>query len=332
MYDLLTRHLWTLEPRQRRTALGLVEPAEADVATVLMRPGERDPSLLYVRAGRLSVRTDQVPLADAQPEHVVGAEQVYGDPTRVFHVSAATPVSLYVVEHRAMERARMALPGVARILELSALVALADRLEDLDARIVAHAGTLLREHGRQTGQPLPLLGELFTDGVSHGPPVPWQNSSGDPVPDAQGALTGLGPWLQSVRVRAGQPLARQGEPGGSVLFVVEGRVEVFARVEEDTVVRLGQRGPAVVGLSAVLRGAGHLATCVARDDVRALAIPADECRALLGLEEPEGAALRVACIRALAAMLPGARDQVQCSARCMRVAIHDRLYEASAGA
>ena len=101
---------------------------------------------------------------------------------------------------------------------------------------------------------------------------------------------------RELRFAAGEPIIRQDEPGESLFVVLEGGVEVSARVEGGPSVSIATLGPGgFFGEMSLMTGATRSATVTAKEESRLLEIDKQTFRHLLaeqpGLVEMLGAAL-----------------------------------------
>ncbi|MGA5817212.1 Crp/Fnr family transcriptional regulator [Kitasatospora sp. NPDC094028] len=94
----------------------------------------------------------------------------------------------------------------------------------------------------------------------------------------------------AVRFRAGQTIIQEGDLSNHVVMLRAGIAKVVTRNADDTEIVLGLReAPEIIGEQAALNGTPRSASVIALTDVTALAISAEDFRALVG-EHPEAAA------------------------------------------
>ncbi|WP_380277498.1 Crp/Fnr family transcriptional regulator [Kitasatospora purpeofusca] len=93
----------------------------------------------------------------------------------------------------------------------------------------------------------------------------------------------------AVRFRAGQTIIQEGDLSNHVLMLRAGSAKVVTRDADSTEIVLGLReAPEIIGEQAALNGTPRSASVIALTDVTALAISAEDFRALVG-EHPEAA-------------------------------------------
>lgn len=99
------------------------------------------------------------------------------------------------------------------------------------------------------------------------------------TPGERAALAGAG----FVRVwRAGETIARQGDPPATMFIILHGWVKIWATNDRGDNAPLAARGPGeIVGELAPITGLPRTATIQAIDDVRALVIPSGQLRCML---------------------------------------------------
>ncbi|WP_369185163.1 Crp/Fnr family transcriptional regulator [Streptomyces sp. Y1] len=94
----------------------------------------------------------------------------------------------------------------------------------------------------------------------------------------------------TVQFRAGQTIIQEGDLSNQVLMLREGTAKVVTRNADGTEIVLGLREkPEIIGEQAALNGTPRSASVIALTDVTALAISAEDFRALVG-KQPEAAA------------------------------------------
>lgn len=115
-----------------------------------------------------------------------------------------------------------------------------------------------------------------------------------PFPGAEAtALMSLLDRCQPMRLMDGAELCREGEPGSTMFFLVEGAIRVTRidpRGQPRTLARLD--APALVGHMAVADGSPRSATCTATGSVRVMVLDRATWQSLMGEPSVEGSCLR----------------------------------------
>jgi len=129
----------------------------------------------------------------------------------------------------------------------------------------------------------------------------------DPAP-----LAGLLARCTERRLATGQPLFEEGEDGGDITFLLEGRVAVFKKDPVGNDRQIGSWfAPAVVGGLAAVEGARRSASCRAGAPSVVATLPAAAAREVLGDPAPAGAQLRFILLAAFTEALASTTEHLR---------------------
>ena len=316
MYEPLPPIFDGLSDEDRQTALQRfkVVPVGADVRLIV--EGDVDPTLVVLQSGELVVSNGHTILGKVRAGEIVGEMALFAEGPRRATVTSAVPSSLLVLDRASYDTLRRARHPVAYALEDRALLQLAERLRRTRARIsdlakgtpvdraTAHPGFLARVKA-VFGE-----GDVFPAGRIDGPAVLASSPLFADAPDE--ILEEVAACFTGVGSRRGRFLCSEGEPGNEMFVIASGTVDVLVATSEDRVqpvATLGA-GDAFGVCSLVQLEQVRMASCVARDDVRALSMDKLQWARTGTRGDLVGSVLRVALIRALAAQLGYANAQI----------------------
>ena len=134
-----------------------------------------------------------------------------------------------------------------------------------------------------------------------------------PFPGAQASgLVAMLDRCQPMRLMDGAELCREGEPGNSMFFLVEGAIRVHRldpRGQPRTLARLD--APALVGHMAITDGSARSATCTAIGSVRVMVLDRATWQGLMSEPSIEGSTLRRLQLSSLCQQLSGANRELR---------------------
>lgn len=316
MYEPLPPIFDGLSDLDRQTALQRfkVVPIGADVRLIV--EGDQDPTLVVVQSGELLVTNGPTPLGKVRPGELVGEMALFTEEARRATVTSSVPSSLLVLDRASYDDLRRAGHPIAYALEDRALLQLTERLRRTRARISDLAkGTPV---DRVTPTPGFLArvkavfgeGDVFPAGRIDGAAVLASSPLFDGASDA--ILEEAAACFSGVGARRGRFLCLEGEPGNEMFVIASGTVDVLVATSADRVEPVATLGAGdAFGICSLVQiGQVRMASCVARDDVRALSMSKLEWAATGTRGDLVGSVLRVALIRALADQLTYANVQI----------------------
>jgi CRP-like cAMP-binding protein len=129
-------------------------------------------------------------------------------------------------------------------------------------------------------------------------------------------LAGVLGRARIVHLATGEALFREGDPGGEIVFLLEGRVRVTKADQAGRERDLGSWfSPAILGAVSLLSSGGgpgrRIATCIAGAPTTAGILDVESTRALLADPGPEGATLRWILLSAFTEALASATERLR---------------------
>lgn len=315
-YELGYMHI--VKGLSRSEVLGFLDAAvviQVPEETVVSYQGEVDPTMIFVLEGALEEGEDDGTITSPlrrwnRGEHL-GEQAVLGiQPRRATTLRTLIDSTLLVLDEAGLSRLRAAGHPVADRIEVAALRQLTTRLREIDTRIsrMAVGAEIELGPGGAVSRFLRSLGA----GKPHGrPPEPMEVLQRSPF---FARLTHelrekLASELEAVPFARGETVVAEGEHEGDAWIVASGQVGVYRQTAHGRHERLGELGGGTLfGHLSIIDGDARTATCVAEGPAWMLRVPRELVEVLVDNATPEGRALRLCLMDALARQLDQAES------------------------
>jgi len=261
-------------------ALAAFIPCTIDAGEILMREGEADRAMVIVLEGEVSVQVggNHLELTRLGRGELVGDMTLFGViDRRAATVVSCKPSRILLLDNQGLRFLKMKRNPVVRPLEEAALRAVARRLRGTN-RLISSVAT-------GTGEPPPGPGTGLFSRLAKLVPSPASKQ-----PEALEVITGcpafrnqpieplasLAEAAQLTRVRKGEVILREGDPGSHAYILASGIVEVYLRTQRDTQERIARlRDGALYGAASLVDDEPRTATCIAAEDSWLLRLPGE---------------------------------------------------------
>jgi len=262
--------------------------------------------------GEAVVEVDGLDVCSLGEESTVGELAVAGDHLRPLTVRANAPCRLMVVSEDALATLREEGHPFAAEVERLALVTLARVLLALDRQLLQRHDLATPEWPAER-RPLrerlvALVGGAWAPSVELDPQeVLTQCELFEDL--GEETLSVLGEQMTALRYAAGHVVFMQGQLSGGVYVLVQGAVDAAVTTIDGEVKLLGSVGRGeLFGVTSLVQGRPHAASCVTREATTVLTMEADAWRRLVASDSEASDGLRIASMRALGRVLVRARS------------------------
>lgn len=283
---------------------------------VLIQEGEVDPTIAVVKRGELAIMMGDTVLGRVGAGGMVGEMGLFGTGMRSASVVTVSEAKLLILDLDGYNALRAIDHPVATNIEEHALNLLSDRLRKVGDRIAA----LAHGHDEDDVTPAPSFfdqvasafgsGGIFHPGRIDGAEVLAASPLFRGVPHA--ILKGLAKHFHPVGARTGHFLCTEGDSGDDMYILASGEVDVIVDTADDGVERLATlRAGDAFGMCALLQPQNpRMASVVAKTRATGLSMGRLTFSDVVRRNDPVGAVLRIAMIRAMTDQLAYANEML----------------------
>ena len=333
MREDLPSVLQSLHPDDLHVARDYFQQIDVSPGTVVIQEGDLDPALALIIFGELTVDTKGARVGRVGSGDVIGEIGLFGSRQRSATVTAAAPSRLWVLDSDGYRALRTMGSSVATAIEEHAMEQLSERLRAVGDRISGLAVGADRSGVTPTPKVLDRILGAVGGGGGLLPGMVNKRKALAASPLFAGApaeaLEELASEFTVVQARRGHVFCQEGDTGSNLYVLAKGSIEVLARTQRSGTERLATLtvGDAF-GICSLVSKHPRMASCVARENTRVLSLDGLAFAGLAPGHNMASSVLRVALIRAMAAQLCYADQQLAAYERERQSAENvDRAYE-----
>lgn len=300
-------------PEDLSTARTLFQGVEVPTGFVLMETGDIDSSMVYVESGEIEIQKDKIVLGLATAGSAVGEIALFTNKPRSASVIAKRRSKLLILDRAGYNILRKSGNSVAYAIERLALAQLGRRISKMEERLMQAVPSAPSPYSKPNA-PQSILSKLksvFQQETPSSQPIELDKlqvleQSNIFVDIDRTHLPTIALMMSGHAIRKGTYLVEQGSPGRHGYILASGEVDVFAPTGHHDKQGNNLAVPSaflqvgdIFGLSAMIDGRTHLASCVAKTDCTVLAITRNRWNQLVAQNSPEASSLRYSVIRSL---------------------------------